>query len=264
MNEQKIILGLDISTATLGITLYKHEVGTPSNKGEVILITGLVLKAPTKMKGTETLFIKKKQFEEKLKELKLLVKTTYNKNIDICIIEEPLISSNNMYTCATLLKFNGIISSIIYDELNIVPEYISSYDSRYYAFPELVSVHVYNKKNEKRDAKEIKKAIKNDKVVLFGSYPFQIEKKQVILNKISEQFPNIDWLFDKKGELVKSNFDGSDSLCCILGYLNKKYYNSEKLQIVCCSEEENYIEYVTSFGGQDNWKHIVKWENEID
>ncbi len=97
--------------------------------------------------------------------------------------------------------------------------------------------------------------------MLFGSYPFQIEKKRVILDKITEQFPNIDWLYDKKGEILKSNYDGSDSLCCIIGFLNKKYYNSEKLQIVCCEEKDNIIEYTTSFGGQDNWKHTIKWEN---
>jgi hypothetical protein len=266
MNEKnmKLILGLDLSTTCVGITLYKYNEGTSPKNGEIILITGLVLKVHRKTKGVESLFLKKEIFREKLKEIKLLVENTYSKNIDMCIIEEPLLQSNNCHTAGVLLKFNGIVSSIIYDELGIVPEYISSYDSRYYAFPELVSVHVYNKKNEKRDKKELRKTINNNKIVLFGSYPFQIEKKQVILDKITEQFPNIEWVYNAKGEMLKSNFDGSDSLCCILGYLNKMKYNSEKLGIVCCeeNENENSITYTTTFlSGEEAWSHTIKWDD---
>jgi len=264
MYEDKIILGLDISTNTIGISLYQTDKIDWHSKGKLILIEGLILKSKeiNKIKGIEALFLKKKIFEEKLKEIKLLVKTTYNKNIDYVVIETPLIQSNNAHTIAVLLQFNGIISNVIYEDLGIVPEYITSYDARYYSFPELVAIHVFNKKNERRDYKEIKKCIIKNKIVLFGNYPFQIDKKQVILEKVSEKFPDIEWKENKKGDILKSSFDGSDSIACVLGWLNKMFYNEAKLEIVDCEydEYERYIKYTTSFKGQDSWEQRINFD----
>ena len=33
-------------------------------------------------------------------------------------------------------------------------------------------------------------------------------------------FPSIEWLYDKKGELKKENFDACDAYVAVLGYLN--------------------------------------------
>jgi len=246
----EIILGLDISTTTIGISLVKYETGQPNTSVEIILLEGLVLKNKdlNKYKGIESLCLKNLVFEEKLKELKEVVYKTYNSQINKVIIEEALLGSNNINTVGTLLKFNGIISNTIYTTLGIVPEYLSSYESRCYAFPQLMEIHVFNKKNERRDKKEVQKALKDGKLVLFGGYPFQIDKKTVIQELIAEKFPNIEWLYDKKGNLIKSSFDSTDALAVILGYINKVLNNGEKPVIVDVDETDGVIKYTTRLG----------------
>ena len=96
--------------------------------------------------------------------------------------------------------------------------------------------------------------------MLFGEYPFDVAKKYVIWNYISERFPDIQWIEDKNGELKKENFDASDSLICILGYLNKTIYKEEEPKIVACSDYESQetkmIEYLVSFCNQIFQKRI--------
>jgi len=264
MENFKIYLGLDISTVTIGISVVKHINGEPNTNCEVVLLEGLVLKNKelNKMKGVEALFIKNKIFREKLLNIKELIKRTYQRDIDEVVIEEPLFSSNNIVTCGVLMKFNGIISNSIYEELGIVPEFISSYDSRCFAFPDLMAVHVFNKKNERRDIKEIRKALKNNHLVLFGNYGFQIDKKVVIQELVSEKFPNIDWLYNKNGELDKSSFDSSDALACILGYINKIQNNNEKPQIVDVDDTEKEIKYTTMLGDK-KYQHIIRFNEYV-
>ena len=84
------------------------------------------------------------------------------------IIEEPLLNSNNVYTVQTLLRFNTLVTKEIYDVLGIVPDFISTYNSRKFAFPELV------KENDK------------GKFVLFGGLPKDIDKKQIIWKLIKD------------------------------------------------------------------------------
>ena len=100
------------------------------------------------------------------------------------VIEEPLLSSNNVNTVATLLRFNGMISEAIYRIIGVVPNFISSYDARMYSFPELVSIRKYNKKGEEYPIEHIDDAIKKDNIVLFGAYPFDVDKKTVMMNII--------------------------------------------------------------------------------
>ena len=41
-------------------------------------------------------------------------------------------------------------------------------------------------------------------------------------------YPDIKWTYDKNNELTVENFDASDSMICILGFINKeKYFNKE-------------------------------------
>jgi hypothetical protein len=84
----------------------------------------------------------------------------------------------------------------------------------------------YNKKGEAYPLKHIKEAIKKDNIVLFGSYPFDIDKKQVMMNMVDEMYPNgeIVWVENAKGELKKENYDACDSLVCALAYININHY----------------------------------------
>jgi hypothetical protein len=40
--------------------------------------------------------------------------------------------------------------------------------------------------------------------------------------KVAEIFPDIKWIYDKKGELKKENYDAVDSFVCLIGWLNKQ------------------------------------------
>ena len=211
-NGNKIALGLDVSTACIGICILIDD---GSEHGKIVELTHINPKVSSKIKGIEQLFLKKKIFEEFLVKYK-------DFGIDNVVIEEPLLRSNNVNTVSTLLRFNGMISDCVYNVLGIVPEYISSYDARKYSFPELMAIRKYGKDEKQYNFSKIEKEIKEAKLVLFGSYPWTIDKKVVIQGKVSEFFPSIDWLYDKKGELKKENFDACDAYVAVLGFLNKK------------------------------------------
>lgn len=234
----RIILGIDISTACLGVSLARYD-GT---NVEILKLSHVKPKISRKIKGTESLFMKTKQFKEQFIEKYKDIGLT-----DI-IIEEPLPNSQNNNTVTTLLRFNGMISQSIYEATGVVPKYISSYDARKYAFPELMAVRKFNKKGEQYNEKKIKNALKNNELVLYGDYPFSCEKKYIIWNKINEKYPNIEWIFNKKNELVTENFDASDSLTCVLGFLNKEKYGEQKFEIIDYKIENNIILYTTKIG----------------
>ena len=234
----RIILGIDISTACLGVSLARYD-GT---NVEILKISHVKPKISRKIKGTESLFMKTKQFKEQIIEKYKDIGLT-----DI-IIEEPLPNSQNNNTVTTLLRFNGMISQSIYEATGVVPKYISSYDARKYAFPELMAVRKFNKKGEQYDEKKIKRALKNNELVLYGDYPFSCEKKYIIWNKINEKYPKIEWIFNKKNELVTENFDASDSLTCVLGFINKEKYGEQKFEIIDYKIENNIILYTTKIG----------------
>ena len=245
----EILLGLDISTACIGLTLAKNE----NNKTDIVQVTHFKLKVPTKIKGVEALFHKSAYFSNVLETYKDLSRFNLDVHINKVIIEEPLIGSNNSETVSTLLRFNGMISQSVYSILGVIPEFISSYDARKYAFPELMAVRKYNKKGEIYPIQKIRHALKKNELTLFGSYDWTCDKKLILWNKISDMFPDIQWLYDKKNELKKENFDASDSLVCVIGYIRKRIYeNYPKPTIVNYTEEKNengtIFKYQTKFG----------------
>ena len=215
----RIIMGLDVSTVCIGVSIIA-DFG--DGKPEILKITHVSPKVSSKIKGIKVLLLRKSIFENEF--LKTLVDT----GITDVVIEEPLLSSNNSYTVATLLRFNGMICDSVYNVLGIVPNFISSYDARTYSFPELLSIRKFNKKGEEFSLPQIKKALKDSHVVLFGSYPYDIDKKSVMLNKVNEVYPNIDWIQNKDGEIKKENYDACDSLVCALAYVNINRYGAEK------------------------------------
>ena len=186
------VLGLDISTKTIGWALFDLK------GGELLELTHIspVIKPKPEDKIEELMF-KVDAFEEKLNNYKDLGITTV-------IIEEPLLNSNNVWTVGTLLRYNSMISRSIYNILGIVPKYISTYNSRKYAWPELVQ------ENDK------------GKRVLFGGLPKDIDKKEIIWKKVSESEPQIVWLYTRNNTLKKECFDQADAYTCVLGYMKKE------------------------------------------
>lgn len=228
-NNQQVILSLDVSTETIGVCILIDD---NSKNCKIAELTHISPKVSSKIKGIEQLFLKKKIFEEFIIKYK-------DFGIDEVVIEEPLVKSNNANTVSTLLRFNGMISDCIYNILGIVPQYISSYDARKYCFPELMSVRKYGKDEKQYAYSKIHKEIKDCKLVLFGGYPWTIDKKIVIQGKVSEAFPDIEWIYDKKGELKKQNFDAADAYVAALGHLNKKRYGEIEFSSEIIGESNN-------------------------
>ena len=102
------------------------------------------------------------------------------------------------------MRYNTLISKEVYDVLGIVPEYISTYNSRKNAFPWLV------KDNGK------------GKFVLFGGFPKDCDKKQIIWEQVAKREPQINWTYTRNNTLKKENFDMTDAYCCVLGYMNQE------------------------------------------
>ncbi len=208
MKNNELILGLDVSTKTIGIALFEDDGG----KGKLKLLHHVTPKVKPQPKSKmEELFAKASIFEHEF----------LNKYVDMgitrVVIEEPLLRSNNVNTVATLLRFNGMVSRSVYDTLKVIPEYISSYDSRAFAYPELMQIRTHNKKGEKYTDKEIAKG----KAVLFGGYDFEVDKKMVVWEKVADLEPQITWLYDTKGILKKENFDMTDAYSSVRAVMKR-------------------------------------------
>lgn len=258
--ENRIILGLDISTTCTGVSIVLVD---ENQNVKPIIVTHLRQKISKNVTGVETLFLKCNMFMDKLEEI-LINNSLYINGkslITDVIIEEPLISSNNKYTVATLLRYNGMIAYRVYNLLGLVPHFISSADARMYGVPNLMAIRKYNKKGEQYQKKKIIKSIENNEMVLFGAYPFDCAKKFILWNYISEKFPEIQWVYNKKDELKTENFDASDSLICILGYLGYEKYHDTKPIIKECVVKDNNINYTFEFCGELFNKDIIFDEN---
>ncbi len=184
------ILGLDISTKTVGFALFDL------NKSKLLELTHFSPKIkPQPEDKIEELIKKADAFKKHLENYK-------DVGITRVVIEEPLLNSNNIYTVGVLIRYNTMILKSCYDILNIVPTFISTYNARKFAFPSLIG------KNEK------------GKNVLFGGLPKNIDKKHLIWENVNSVCPEIKWLYNKTGGLKKENYDMADAVTCIIGFVN--------------------------------------------
>lgn len=192
VNISPKVLGLDVSTKTIGIALFDI------NTNDLLELTHVspIIKSKTESK-IEELILKGLVFRDKLIQYK-------DFNITKVIIEEPLLNSNNINTVGTLMRFNTIVSKEVYDVLGVIPKFVSTYNARKFAFPHLVN------DNGK------------GKFVLFGGLPKDTDKKQIIWELVSKREPQINWLYSKNNTLKKENFDMTDAYCAVLGYMKQE------------------------------------------
>jgi len=183
------VLGLDVSTRTIGVALFDID-----SKHLLQLTHVSPLPKPKVENKIEELLVKSGIFRSKLEEYRDI-------GITKVIIEEPLLNSNNVYTVGTLMRYNTLICKEVYDVLGVVPEFISTYNSRKFAFPHLVQ------KNDK------------NKFVLFGGFPKNVDKKEIIWEQVSKREPQITWQYTKNNTPKKENFDMADAYTCVLGYM---------------------------------------------
>lgn len=192
LKDNPKVLGLDVSTRTIGIALFDIQ-----NK-ELLELTHISPTPKPKVEDKiEELMLKSNIFKQKLLEY-------VDMGITHVVIEEPLLNSNNVYTVGTLMRFNTLVCKDVYDILGVVPKFISTYNSRKFAFPHLVQ------KNDK------------GKYVLFGGLPKDIDKKVVIWELVAKMEPQITWLYTKNNTLKKENFDQTDAYSAALGYMKLK------------------------------------------
>ena len=191
LKESPKVLGLDISTKTIGWALFEIK------SGNLLELTHISpVPKPKEECKIKELLLKSEIFKSKIEQYRGL-------GITKVVIEEPLLNSNNIRTVQTLLRFNSFVCKVIYDTLGIIPDFISTYNSRKFAFPELVQ------ENDK------------GKHVLFGGLPKDIDKKMIVWEKVAKREPQINWLYTKNNTLKKENFDQTDAYCCVLGYMNQ-------------------------------------------
>lgn len=250
----KLILGLDISTACIGIAIiYDDGESLP----QIELISHVSPKISKDIKGIEALILRKEIFEEnflkKMDEVLSGIECPLKEITDV-VIESPMVyasGGSNAETVAQLLQFNGILSDAVYRVLHIVPSYISSYDARMHSFPSLLSIRKYNKKGVVYPLSHIKKDIRDNHLILFGSYPFDCDKKLIMMNCVSELYPDIPWIYNKKGELKKENYDSCDALVCALAFSNNQRYGIDMDPKITSStieetDEKTTIRYTVS------------------
>jgi len=186
------VLGLDISTKTIGWALF--DIGSKN----LLELTHISPRPkPTTDSKIEELMLKSNEFRKKLESYVGL-------GIQTVVIEEPLLNSNNVYTVGTLMRYNTLICKDVYDILGVIPEFISTYNSRKFAFPHLV---------QKNDS---------NKFVLFGGFPKDIDKKVVIWELVAKREPQITWQYTKNNTLKKENYDQTDAYCAALGFMKSK------------------------------------------
>ena len=186
------VLGLDVSTKTIGVALFDIE-----TKSLLELTHVSPRPKPTTDSKIEELLLKSGVFRNKLE-------SYVGMGITKVIIEEPLLNSNNVWTVGTLMRYNTLICKEIYDVLGVIPEFISTYNSRKFAFPHLVQP------NDK------------GKHVLFGGFEKDTDKKVIIWELVAKREPQIVWGYTKNNTLKKENYDQTDAYCAVLGYMKSK------------------------------------------
>jgi hypothetical protein len=189
-NKPKI-LGLDISTKCIGWAIFDM------NNSTLLEASHYTPKVKPEPENKIELLIRKSDaFSKHLEKYD-------NMGVVSIIIEQPLLQSNNINTVGVLLRFNTLIMKSCYDIFGIVPNFISTYDSRKFAFPDLMGDNGKGKK------------------VLFGGYDRNIDKKHIVWEHVNALCPEVNWSYDKNGKLKKENYDTADAITCIIGYINK-------------------------------------------
>lgn len=231
----KIILGLDISTHSIGLSVVSVE----NDEFKVLELKHLKVKGEHKLKGDEALLYKSNIIRDKLSEFS-------NYHISDIIIEQPSIKLKDDNLVSSTFKFIGMVEQAIYDILHIVPKFITSVESRMFAFPELLSLRKFDKDNGLCSLDKIRNNAKENKVVLFGAYQWDIAKKNVLWNYVIDKFPYIEWIYNKQGELSNENFDTIDSLLSIIGFLKKEKF-SNSVPVVKNYREEGQNPIIISY-----------------
>lgn len=187
MEQEGVYIGFDISTSRIGMCIADHN-------NILVEIKYIELSVDSDVLLEHKLLAKANIFREYLAKYKHLP-------ILGVVIEDPLKASNNQLTSNMLMRFNGMASYILYQEFNILPEFLTVHEWRSNICPEFVRFDGKGKK------------------IFF--IPKEIDKKVYILQKISNLYPDIVWEKKKNGTLKDGNYDMADAAGLLLGYFIK-------------------------------------------
>lgn len=191
--RKKYILGLDISTSTVGISLFDID-------GNLIELNHISPISKCSAKHEE-LF-------EKSQIIVDFLTVNYEKDIDSIIIESPLISSKQFDTAALLNYFAGIMfASLKKAYKDCTFHYITVDEARRFGLSELVGG------KNKTLFGELTKNLKDVEVSEL--------KKMAVLSSVAQKFPDIVWLLNNNLTIDKKNFDRADSITVVLGHMEK-------------------------------------------
>jgi hypothetical protein len=190
------VLGFDISTSNIGIAISKD-----SNKRNLESLLHLSL-SKTDDDLQQDVINKANIFVDFLKDHHL-----DSLNVSNIFIEEALKGSQNPTTLAKLNRFAGILHSEIKHFFGIEPEYITFNNARRLAFPEICP-------NNKLYS-NVPKKLSNG--TLLKEY-----RKLLIVTRIAERYPAIEWKLRNNLTIDPSNFDNADAVTIIEGMMIKK------------------------------------------
>lgn len=176
----KYIIGLDVSTTATGICV----MDTGGN-----LHSLNVVKHKVSTKETLTL-------NQKADEVRGYLKQYVGMDVVDIYIENPLMGSNNAFTVATLLKYNGMITRDCYNIFNVDPKHYTLNEVRKQFLNEYVTV---------KGVLSLPKGMKSP------------EKKELVRKKVELMEPAIVWELNKNGKQKDGNLDMSDAYCVTLG-----------------------------------------------
>ena len=169
-----LIIGLDVSTSTIGLCIVDSTIVLDDAGSHILLLDRIELKK------CETLWEKADVVEQRLGGL--------TQTIDRVAIEEPLMGfrpgMSSAQTISTLMKFNGIVSYIARNVFKRDPEYISAAHARKLC------------------------GVKRQKTSVAGP-----QKEQVFRHMSQNDLKHVVWPTKKNGKLVDWSRDATDSYC---------------------------------------------------
>jgi len=195
--KNKVFLSFDISTTCIGLSIFDIDFN-------LLDVRAIKLKVNKDIKKElDPILVKADFFKQYL--------DTLNPEYEIVnvFIEEPLLSSNNVFTVNKLLRFNGICSWILKEKYNLYPILMSVHDVRVILNPEMCT---FNSK-------------KNEYTLNFRKRG--VDPKEYIFNKIHKHYGDkLIVTRNRNNKINTENYDITDSIALAYSCF-KKYYNKK-------------------------------------
>lgn len=193
MENKKYILGLDVSTSCIGVTIFE-DLG---DCGELVVLNHLEPKVKTDT-----------YIEKLIAKAELCINKLYENykdfNIVRIIIEKPLKNSKNQKTALMLEMFNEYFSHHLGLKFGLEVEFITVHNARKYGLPELLG-------DNGRMWSDFPKKVAN---MTKGKW-----SKFLIMYLVSQRYKNVVWLLNNNLKISKKNFDRADAIVAVLGYM---------------------------------------------